>query len=166
MQNTSAVELEGFLAALFGVFGLVCLWKPDTWGAYIAEYLKRLNRGSEETSTHNTQVQQNSDGSVQVIGDRPQINVNVPKKEEKTVPSLTKPKTFSCPECGRGTFCYPPDDNHPFASLEEDYAQKHALDGYVARRQSCRKCGAKFTLYWYQEGSGAGVVESEQLFGS
>jgi hypothetical protein len=86
MPNTSAVELEGFLAALFGVFGFICLWKPDTWGAYIAEYFKRLNSGNKEGSdSHDTQIQQKSNGSFQVMthdSSKVDIHVSPPQKEQ------------------------------------------------------------------------------------
>jgi len=90
---TSAAGLFGFFAALFGVLGSVSLWKPDTWGAYVAEYLKSLNRGSESGSdSHDKQIQKETSGSVQVMGDEARINVyNVGQEFDATRNRLWKP---------------------------------------------------------------------------
>jgi hypothetical protein len=59
-------------------------------------------------------------------------------------------KIFSCPECGEPYEAYPPDDNHPQSSLEEDYANKNADGTVIKIVHDCEECFMPITLYWYK----------------
>jgi hypothetical protein len=111
ISNASAAELEGFLSALFGVLGGICLWKPDTWGAYIAEYLNRVSQGSErESDSHNKQIQKKSYGSVQVMtGDQAEVHVSVSPKEKK---QAEKPLTEEKEVLRKETIVVAPSDSY------------------------------------------------------
>jgi hypothetical protein len=143
------------LAILSGVSGFGSIWKPNSVGAIISQFLKNFARNSEEGSSdsHNKQVQKETSGSVQVMGDRPQVNINVPRTKGKQVQKFsTIARTFSCPR-GHGNTVYPPDDSHPKASLERNYAEKSASGTVIPIKYTCEKegCGTEFTLYWYKE---------------
>jgi hypothetical protein len=142
------------IAGVCGVFGIGSLLKPDSFGAIILRlienYAKSQERGSSDS--HNKQTQKESDGSVQVMGDRQQVNISVPQKsstEEKELPPRSR--VFSCPN-GHKYIAYPPDDNHLTASLEKDQAEKNAIGTVIPRCYTCKDCGRQSTLYWYHSG--------------
>jgi hypothetical protein len=150
----------GYSSAIFlvisgtcGVFGVGSLLKPDSFGAVILRLIESYGEGQEKSDSHNKQIQKETSGSVQVMGDRPNININVPETKKKQVlKSSTTAKTFSCPR-GHGNTVCPPDDNHPKASLEKDHAEKSASGTVIPIEYTCEKegCGTEFTLYWYKE---------------
>jgi hypothetical protein len=164
--NTSG-QIFWVFTIVFGGLGVGSLLKPDSVGAVASQLLKNLAKSEEEgPDSHNKQIQKKSSGSVQVMAsDRAEVNINVPsvKKKQAQKPSAEEkepsqmPKTFSCPK-GHKCVVYPPDDNHPLASLEKSYAKENAIGTVIPMQYKCEKrgCGSQFTLYWYQEGSGAG----------
>lgn len=156
------------LAVLDGVcwvFGIGSLLKPDTFGVIVLRILENYQKSQAEGSDSSSrQTQKQSSGSVQVNArDDAEVHVSVSPREKKQAQTSSpeevpkNARVFSCPECGHGNTCYPPDDSHPVASSEEDYAKKYALAGYIARTRRCANCGTVFRLYWYQEKVGVGV---------
>lgn len=61
---------------------------------------------------------------------------------------MSKAKRFSCVYCGTPFEVYPPDDNHPTASLEKP---KEAAGTIVEMTYDCQNCMRPTTLYWYRE---------------
>jgi hypothetical protein len=148
-----------------GVFGIGSLLKPDTFGVIVLRLIENYQRSQAEGSgSSNRQTQKESNGSVQVnASDEAEVHVSVSPKDKKRAQKSSMEKVppngkvFSCPN-GDRIVVFQPDDNHPKASLEEDYAKKYALGTVIPRKYKCRNCGSEFTLYWYQEGSGVGVL--------
>ena len=60
-----------------------------------------------------------------------------------------KTKRFSCIKCGIPFEVYPPDDNHPTASLEKP---KEASGSIIEMTYDCENpsCRHPTTLYWYR----------------
>jgi hypothetical protein len=147
-----------------GVFGIGCLLKPDSFGAVILRLIENYQKSQAEGSNSSSrQTQKQTSDSVQVNArDDAEVHVSVSPRDKKRAhkPSTEEvtqnAKTFSCPRGHRITV-YQPDDNHPRASLEEDYAKKYAIGTVIQRKYTCQDCGSEITLYWYREGSGAGV---------
>lgn len=141
-----------------GVFGIGSLLKPDTFGVIVLRLIENYQRSQAEGSgSSNRQTQKESNGSVQVnASDDAEVHVSVsPKDKKRAQKSSTEEvppngKVFSCPN-GHRIVVFQPDDNHPKASLEEDYAKKYALGTVIPRKYKCRNCESEFTLYWYQE---------------
>jgi len=166
-SNMSAAVIMGIFAALFGGLGFGSLAKPDTVGAIASQFLKNFAKSEEEGSdSHNKQTQKESNGSVQVnASDEAEVHVSVsPREKKRTQKSSTEElsqnaKTFCCLRGHRITV-YPPDDNHLRASSEEDYAKKYALGTVIPIKYTCEEegCGSEFTLYWYRERIGVGVL--------
>jgi len=127
MSITSVAGLTGFFAALFGVLGGVSLWKPDTWGADISEYLKRLGKGGEEGSGSSTkQIQEKSYGSVQVMtGDQAEVHINVPSKEKR---QAEKPSAEEKEILRKETIVVSPSDGY---SYEFDLIRGEHLRGEI-----------------------------------
>lgn len=150
---------------VFGGLGVGSLLKPDSVGAVASQLLKNLAKSEEEGSdSHNKQIQKKSSGSVQVnASDEAEVHVSVsPREKKRAQKSSTEEvsrnaKTFCCPN-GHRIIVYQPDDNHPTASVEEDYARKWAIGTVIPRKYTCENCGSELTLYWYQEGVGVGVM--------
>jgi hypothetical protein len=84
-SNMSAAAIMGIFAALFGGLGFGSLAKPDIVGAVASQFLKNLSKSSEEGSSdsHNKQVQEKSNGSVQVMASDSEVNINVLPREKK-----------------------------------------------------------------------------------
>lgn len=61
---------------------------------------------------------------------------------------MSKAKKFGCVHCGTPFEVYPPDDNHPTASLEKP---KEAAGTIVEMTYDCRNCMHPTTLYWYRD---------------
>jgi hypothetical protein len=147
-----------FFAIVSGVFGVGSFLKPDSFGVIVLSLLAALGESQEKgSSSHSQQTQKRSNGSVQVnTGDEAEVHVSVsPKEKERAQKFSTEEvsqnaKVFGCPN-GHRVVVFQPDDNHPKASLEEDYAKKYALGTVISRKYTCRNCGSEFTLYWYQE---------------
>jgi hypothetical protein len=62
---------------------------------------------------------------------------------------MSKAKMFSCIHCGTPFPAYPPDDEHPVASLEKP---QEAAGSIVEMTHDCqnRQCGKPATLYWFR----------------
>jgi DNA-directed RNA polymerase subunit M/transcription elongation factor TFIIS len=58
-------------------------------------------------------------------------------------------RVFSCPECGNPYEAYPPDDNHPYVSLE--HPGDEAEGSVIKIIHDCDKCKHPITLYWYRQ---------------
>jgi len=148
------------LAGAFGVFGVGSLLKPDSFGVVVLRLMESYAKSqAERSNSHNQQTQKKSSGSVQVnASDEAEVHVSVSPREEKQAQKSTteevsrNSRIFCCPR-GHKIAVYPPDDNHPKASSEEDYAKKYALGTVIPIKYTCEKegCGSEFTLYWYQE---------------
>ena len=92
-SNMSATAIMGIFAALFGGLGFGSLAKPDTVGAVASQFLKNLSKSEEEGSdSHNKQIQKETSGSVQVMGDEARVNVfNVAQESDAKGNTLWKP---------------------------------------------------------------------------
>jgi len=62
---------------------------------------------------------------------------------------MSKVRRFSCIHCGSPFEVYPPDDDHPRASLEKP---KEAAGGIIEMTYDCKNndCLKPTTLYWYR----------------
>ena len=62
---------------------------------------------------------------------------------------MSKVKRLSCVNCGIPFEVYPPDDNHPYASLEKPNEASGSIIemNYDCENQSCMH---PTTLYWYK----------------
>jgi hypothetical protein len=144
--------LMGFLlfsavSAPFGIFGIGSLLKPDKFGEYALKFDKFLERGlgSEARSdSHNKQTQKETSQSVQIMGNA--HNITYQNMEGKT--TRKGGKIFCCPN-GHPYEAYPPDDHHPKASLEKEFAKRNASGTIISRHYTCEECGSESVLYWY-----------------
>jgi hypothetical protein len=143
-----------------GVFGIGSLLKPDSFGVVVLRLMEALAKSQERSNSHNEQTQKRTSDSIQIMThDDTRIDINQKSRGKE---GSKNSKTFCCPE-GHGNTVYPPDDNHPTASVEEDYARKYALGTVIPRKYTCEKegCGSEFILYWYQERSGGYVISGK-----
>jgi hypothetical protein len=64
----------------------------------------------------------------------------------------SKAKKFSCVHCGTPFEVYPPDDEHPRASLEKPKASEVA-GSIIEMTYDCKNknCLKPTTLYWYRQ---------------
>ena len=58
-------------------------------------------------------------------------------------------RIFSCPECGEPYEAYPPDDDHPRASLEHPGDKAAGTVSIIT--YDCKNCKHPITLYWYRQ---------------
>jgi hypothetical protein len=94
-SNASSAVITGIFAAFFGGLGFGSLAKPNTVGAIVSQFFRNFEGEKEGSDSHNKQVQKETSGSVQVMGDQAQININVPPREkEQAQKSLTKEREF------------------------------------------------------------------------
>jgi hypothetical protein len=147
-QFNETGEILWGLALFFGAAGIGCMWKPKTVGAYVKGFFDAVGKayGGEGSGSNIRQTQRDSNG-VQVVGDRAQV-YNLPRTENLSEDA----SVFSCPN-GHPITVYPPDHNHPIASLERDVAEEDAIDTVITRRYKCEVCGRELKLYWYDEES-------------
>ena len=70
---------------------------------------------------------------------------------------MSKVKKFSCIHCGNPFEVYPPDDNHPSASLEKP---KEAAGTVIEMTYDCKNqdCLQPTTLYWYRKKIAAALL--------
>ena len=61
---------------------------------------------------------------------------------------MSKARWFSCIHCGTPFEVYPPDDEHPIASLEKP---KEAAGTIKEMTVDCIRCLQPTTLYWYRK---------------
>jgi hypothetical protein len=90
--NTSGQIFWAF-TILFGGLGFGSLWKPDSVGAVTSQFLKNFAKNEERGSdSHNKQIQKETSGSVQVMGDEARVNVfNVAQESDAKGNTLWKP---------------------------------------------------------------------------
>jgi len=88
--NTSG-QIFWVFTILFGGLGFGSLWKPDSIGAVVSQFLKNLSKSSEEGSSdsHNQQTQKKSSGSVQVMAqDQSNVSITVHSGKKKNAQNL------------------------------------------------------------------------------
>jgi hypothetical protein len=74
--NTLSQMLWLFIV-IFGVLGILCLWKPDSIGGITAGLLDRLSQNSEDASgSQNVRIQNQSSGSIQAT-DMQSARINI-----------------------------------------------------------------------------------------
>lgn len=152
--NLSDIILSG-LGIVSGILGFGTFLKPNKFETITTGILKLLFESGKNTSdSHNKQIQEKSSG-VQVMATQGGKVTITPRTEESDNQTS---KRYSCPECGYPFIAYPPDDNHPLASVEEEYANEYALGTVIKRPYTCEKCGKQITLYWYKEKGFVGFV--------
>lgn len=80
------------LTAFFGFLGVGSLWKPDSVGAVVSQFIENFATSEKESDSHNKQIQKKSSGGVQVMAHGSNVNISVPseKKERKQYPEEEK----------------------------------------------------------------------------
>lgn len=82
--NTSGQIFLG-VTFIFGILGAGCLWKPDTIGTVVSQFLRNLNNNSKEESSdsHNKQTQQKSSGIQVMSHDQSKVNIIVSSEKKE-----------------------------------------------------------------------------------
>jgi hypothetical protein len=150
-----AVGIE-ILGGICGALGFGSLLKPDKIGKFAVSLFSKLMTNYEDSRTGSQQTQtKNSGNQVMISGSKNIIHVD----SDKTIENgkldekiFGTGKVFSCPN-GHRIEVYPPDDNHPIASIEKEYAEKQAEGTVIERFYDCQRagCDIRFSLYWYQK---------------
>ena len=148
--------------------GFGSFWKPDTFGVVALRIIRSLSSNTEEKPKYQPQsqlTQEKSSGNQLLINDASNVNVHLNAGKRNKAISLVEEdetpsdgaKIFGCPN-GHPIEVYPPDDNHPKASIEEDYAKENASGTVITRSYICRWCNSQFKLYWYRQKLGGSTT--------
>lgn len=139
----------GIASAFFGVLGFGSFVNPtiNDWAGRIFD---GIAKGFVESSNshENKQTQKDTTSSNQIMTGSGKTKITINQVENGK--SSIGQKMFSCPK-GHGCKVFPPDDIHPIASREEEYAKKNAEGTVIPMSYTCNGCGGEFTLYWYRQ---------------
>jgi hypothetical protein len=163
-SNPSTAVIMGIFAIFFGGLGFGSLWKPESVGAVVSQFLERLSESEEGSSdSHDKQIQKKSSGVQVMAHDQSKVTISVTSGKQKQSQNYpAEEKEFLRKE----TICVTPSNGYSYEfeltrgdHLRGEIVSDNPMDIYFVDEINFDKWGKN--RYFEPETCNEGVFETQ-----